>query len=449
MAGQTLYSSQWVSVENTTYLGVPAWKKSANFVALTGLPVTYQNDVRRQGQAKYFAEPETFLSTMKGNLLVTGTVLSQTQDVQRQRQAKFFQEPDFFVSTQKSFVLVTLAAYPPGLQQFTSQTAIVVENLLWTKPQRGSLNTLGLGPIAPQSSDIYCGQDTYGWPPESADPPTFPKTQAGAPLVYNNFVVYNPANDFRRPQAKYFEEPASFPLPQRTNPVLLSFLAYNPTIDVIWRKSQARWFQEPETFVSTMPRFAGSGTYNYTIYNPAIDVQRARQARYFVDPDIFLRPAPFSAIIINGTAGHVPVPCVTNKWLDIYDDLNGSFQLAWAPMLSPDAQSYNVYVNGTLYASVAAPGAGGNWTTTISGFQTTTYNAAVVAPTPANGPRPQNMPPTGTVTNSGTYDIKVVAVYSGIETTSSLHRMVTVNPTSIMLKTPMKRLWPFPNTGLD
>ena len=66
-----------------------------------------------------------------------------------------------------------------------------------------------------------------------------------------------------------------------------------------------------------------------------------------------------------------------------------------------------------------------------------------------NDPRPQNMPPNGLVSPSGTYVIKVVAVYNGIETTMSADRIVTVNPTSIMLVTPMKRLWPFPNTGLD
>jgi hypothetical protein len=100
-------------------------------------------------------------------------------------------------------------------------------------------------------------------------------------------------------------------------------------------------------------------------------------------------------------------------------------------------------VNGTLNQNVALR------TAVVAGLTTTSYQSGAIAPTPPNGPRPQNMPPAGVVTPSGTYDFKIVAVKAGLEVAASLDLTFTVAPQSIMLKTPMKRLWPFPNTGLD
>lgn len=84
----------------------------------------------------------------------------------------------------------------------------------------------------------------------------------------------------------------------------------------------------------------------------------------------------------------------------------------------------------------------------VSGLTPESYSAGTVAAPSGNSTRPQNMPPTGTVTPSGTYQFKVVAVKGGVEGVFA-ERTCTVSPTSIMLLTPMKRLWPFPNTGLD
>jgi hypothetical protein len=109
--------------------------------------------------------------------------------------------------------------------------------------------------------------------------------------------------------------------------------------------------------------------------------------------------------------------------LDVYDDLNGSLNLAWGGVIG--ASVYNIYVDGVLNQTVAGLLA------TISGLTKEAYN-----------------PGTGVVTSSGTYNLKVVAVVGGLEAVA-LHRKVTVNPASISLVTPMKRLWPFPNSGLD
>lgn len=171
----------------------------------------------------------------------------------------------------------------------------------------------------------------------------------------------------------------------------------------------------------------------------------------------------------------VNVTVISNGGLDVYDNLNGSVLLAWGEMLSPAADSYNVYVNGALSMNINQSGNGGryllqdglgllllqdglgyyllsggsSWSATVTGLTTASYNAASVAAPSGNSLRPQNMPPKGVVTPSGTYVFNVVAVSGGVEKCASAFRKVTAGPNSIALVTPMKRLWPFPNSGLD
>jgi hypothetical protein len=165
---------------------------------------------------------------------------------------------------------------------------------------------------------------------------------------------------------------------------------------------------------------------------------------------------------------------ISNGGLDVYDNLNGSVLLAWSEMLTPPADSYNVYVNGVLVANVAAlvfhwllesglgawqleSGAGdwalegtpGSYDKTVAGLSTASYSPGGVAAPSGNSLRPQNMPPTGVATPSSTYLFNVVAVSGGVEMCTSRFRKVTAAPASVPLVTPMKRLWPFPNTGLD
>lgn len=130
--------------------------------------------------------------------------------------------------------------------------------------------------------------------------------------------------------------------------------------------------------------------------------------------------------------------------LQVVDNQNGSMALAWpafAGTVVPD--SYNVYVNGALNQNVTTR------TAVVTGLAPASYSSGSVAATPNNSARPQNMPPNGVVTPPGKYDFKVVAVKTGVELAGSVDRVVTVSPTSIMLVTPMRRIFPFPNTGLD
>jgi hypothetical protein len=112
--------------------------------------------------------------------------------------------------------------------------------------------------------------------------------------------------------------------------------------------------------------------------------------------------------------------------LDAYDYLNGSIKLAWGAFGGTTPDSYNVYVNGVLNQNVLVRQA------IVSGLTQAAYN-----------------PATGVLTPSGTYRFTVVAVIAGKEVAGSEHKRVTVSPSSIALVTPMKRLWPFPNSGID
>lgn len=127
--------------------------------------------------------------------------------------------------------------------------------------------------------------------------------------------------------------------------------------------------------------------------------------------------------------------------LDIQDNGGGSLTLSW-PQFTPTVPgSYNVYVNGALNQNVLAR------TAIITGLQSATYAKAAVAAPSGNSLRPQNMPPVGQVTPAAKYTVHVAAVVGGVESARTLGREVTPGPTSLMLTTPMKRIYPFPLTG--
>lgn len=116
-----------------------------------------------------------------------------------------------------------------------------------------------------------------------------------------------------------------------------------------------------------------------------------------------------------------------NNSLQVIDNQNGSMTLTWpafAGTVTPD--SFNVYLNGALNQNVTVRKA------LVTGLQQAAYTAS-----------------SGVVTPPGKYDFKVVAVKTGVEVAASIDRVVTVSPTTTMLVTPMRRIFPFPNTGLD
>lgn len=108
--------------------------------------------------------------------------------------------------------------------------------------------------------------------------------------------------------------------------------------------------------------------------------------------------------------------------LAVYDNLNGTALVTWGlfPGTAPD--SYNVYVNGVLNVNVATKQA------LVTGLHAASYNGSSITP-------------------PGQYTIRVAAVKAGVEQAVSAERLFTAAPTTVTLKTPMRRPFPFPNTG--
>ena len=445
-----------IQVENVTVLPKSAAKVAAGFLILTTVQYNPAPDVQRAKQAKFFEEPATFVKTQQpSNLVVlrgTPVTYNPATDVRRATQAKVFEEPAVFLKPQYSNPLV-LAAFVTQPQIFQSVRNICIENASVVKAQKGTLVVLSQAPLITGSSDIFCGQDTYGWPKESAEPETFAKTQRGFPVITNAFTSYNPATDVRRAQqAKYFQDPEVFLPPTHINYVVNNTFPYNPAIDVTRLKHQALYFPEPDTFLKTKGPL--SIALNFTAYVPGTDVRRQQQVKYFQEVEVFSKPWRNNKIVTEGTAGVPLVLRLPQDKLDAYDYMDGKVLLAWPELTLPAAQSYNVYVNGVLFASinkiaghayvlnlnaegltetlVSATSTATGWQAIVTGLTQASYNSG-----------------TQVITPPGVYKFKVVAVFAGIEQVASTEVTMSPSPTTVALVTPMKRLWPFGNSGLS
>lgn len=134
-----------------------------------------------------------------------------------------------------------------------------------------------------------------------------------------------------------------------------------------------------------------------------------------------VRPYDIGVFLIRQTVA-IPQPITTCGHIDAYDYGNGSVLLAWPPFQGGLPDSYHIYVNGVLNQSVLNP----------------FYRLAVI----------MGLFGATTTTPAQTYSLKVVAVSAGVEVAES-DTLVTAQPTSVALTTSMKRIWPFPNSGLS
>jgi hypothetical protein len=376
-----------IIVENVTLLPKSAAKIAAGMLVLLGHPVTYDKDVRRLPQAKVFVEGDTFIQPQRGAFAtVIGTTLyNSAKDVRRRPQDKTFIEGDTFAQPQRGFLLATLTTYGTPLQIQQSVSTHVIENTSWAKPQRGSLNVvLAQLPPVPQSSDIFVGQDTYGWPPDPVD--FFSPGQRGTLNVLQSFTAYNPATDVRRAsQAKVFIEPDSYIQPQHINYVVNNTVPYNPGRDVTRLARQAKVFIEGDTFIQ--PRAPLANAIKFTPYAFATDVRRARQQQFFVEPDTQHRPQPFNELITNGTAAPPVSVQILGVELDVLEATRGTVTLAWTPFPFSNLVTYQVYVNEVaVQTGITSPRVA-----TIAGLQVDTLYAIKIVGFPQGGfPRQSN-----------------------------------------------------------
>jgi hypothetical protein len=109
--------------------------------------------------------------------------------------------------------------------------------------------------------------------------------------------------------------------------------------------------------------------------------------------------------------------------IEVYDNLNGSLSLAWGAYVV-GVSSWNVYLDDVLNQNVPQR------TATIVGLTIANYVAS-------------------TRTVPTLHKIRIAPVIAGVESGPALERIVTPSPTSVQLTTQMKRVFPFPNTGLN
>jgi len=349
---------KYLTVENVSVLPKTAAKVAAAFLVLTSLPVTYAHDVQRASQAKVFSEPETFIAPQRSSFV---TVLSQapyvvSHDVQRASQAKVFSEPETYVrqAPQYSVVLATYATPP---QTAHTRRAVFVETQATFKGQKSSLTVvLAQATFVPQpQTDVFVGNDTFGWPEESAYPPIFAQAQRFSLVILNSFPSYNPAIDRRALQAKYFGEPEIFAQGTHQFPVatLIPYIpAYNPNTD-LQRRPQAKVFSDPEVFAQRAPQIPIATLIPYIPYNPATgDIQRITQAKIFSEPEVFGKPWPFNALVTNGQAAP-PGPPVNPVWPAPSSITNLPVRGCWE--LPGGTQALWVVGSGVFLMTVKAP----------------------------------------------------------------------------------------------
>ena len=341
--------------DNVTQLPKSAAKIAAAFLVLTSLPVTPAKDVQRARQAKVFVEQESYAQPQRGSMVVvinSAAAYNSATDVRRRAQDKTFIEQDSFAQPQRGYLLASLTTNAAPYQTQTSVINQVIENVSWSKPQRGTAVVLAqVAPIV-QSSDIFIGQDTYGWPPEPID--FFSPGQRGTNAVLNAFTTYNPGTDVRRAQqAKVFVEGDSFVQPAHINYVINNTFAYNPARDVRFTR-QAKFFVEGDVFIA--PKRPLPISINFTPYAFATDVRRAKQQQVSQEGDTFHRPQPFNEIVTNGTAAPPVSAQITSIELEVTEATRGTINLAWTPFPLSNLVTYQIYINEVpVVAGITVP----------------------------------------------------------------------------------------------
>lgn len=196
------YNRLAVNVENVSY---PKAQRPSAVVWF--VPIT--REAIRWPQAKYFADPETFVQQQKPSLVVViggGPTYSDATQGLHGRYSKVFGGQDVQVY-QKSWLVAPFgpAQYPTN-PELWPQAKYFADVEIFHKEYRPSprSTTDFYG-----TADIFKGFDTYGWPPDDKNSETFVSAAPYTRVVLDGFPVYQFATDiiFRRPQAKYFVDP--------------------------------------------------------------------------------------------------------------------------------------------------------------------------------------------------------------------------------------------------
>ena len=233
-------------------------------------PVYHPERDMRRGAVRVFASPHATVVSQSWTLSPSGTLAGTSADVQRISQAKFFGIPERFDNPWHG-------------------TRVVVDTQ--------------------NASDIFCGNDTYGWP---KDQDVFAPANRGSAIILQSFTPYDFAHDVigRGQQARVFGSPEVFFGPQPSFPsnnAVSNFIPYSPATDVRLFTKQHKAFGATETFTQQAQNNWLVSVGSTPFYGPT-----HRPLRFFKESGEFRRAAPTNQLILNGTQIHAP----TYEFLD-------------------------------------------------------------------------------------------------------------------------------------
>jgi hypothetical protein len=249
-----------VFVENVAWQN--QWKPSLVVVLGNGPVYDVAHDAPRGRHAQFFVNQETGSTVSRNWLVAPFGTLESYQDIQRVKQSTVFID------------------YSPFDNPWRPAPRLVTDFI--------------------QKSDIFAGNDTYGWPPGGPDPPFWVNEQRGTNNVLQFFAAYQPANDMflLRPPAKYFADPDVFWTTQR--PIGAWGTTYIPGTDPTQLKPQAKFFAEQQVYYDFKQPITVNAITNYFTYNQATDPILFRQsAKYFAPEQVYWTPQPITALALN------------------------------------------------------------------------------------------------------------------------------------------------------
>lgn len=230
-------------------------------------PVYHPERDMRRGAVRVFASPHATVVSQSWTLAPSGTLAGTSADVQRISQAKFFGIPERFDNPWHG-------------------TRVVVDTQ--------------------NASDIFCGNDTYGWP---KDQDVFAPANRGSAIILQSFTPYDFAHDVigRGQQARVFGPPEVFFGPQPSFPsnnAVSNFIPYSPSTDVRLFTKQDRTFREADVFIQEQQTDWLVPVASIPLYGPN---WTRRSSHFWQAPDLFPVAAPTNQLILNGQAMPAPI----------------------------------------------------------------------------------------------------------------------------------------------
>ena len=241
-------------------------------VALTTY-ATYNpaTDVRRARQPQVFSQPVVTISVDQMQVApYQGTVpYNYAANDPRRPQAKVFTQPSVVISTSQGQIKPaqgTVPVYNPAIDRRIKQQQFFAEPE--TFPQQWVPPDIGVNSHGPESSDLFNGWDTYGWDENVYT--VFMQEQGATIVNLTTYIPYSWQTDRRSPQQQWFADPEMFAKQQVAQLNTITPFNYKPDA---FRIRQAIWFEDQ----------LGEGR-------------------------VFVSPAPFSQLIINGTSASIYMP---------------------------------------------------------------------------------------------------------------------------------------------